>query len=341
MRRNLSANGIYLLIGTSFFIITACFLTSIFLCSEELGIRSIALLFALLFAILGILLIFLIRKKVVDFSKSINYCIDDIVSEKKEIVFDLESETLIAKLHIKLKRLYDIMQESGNQSRADKQAMQELISDISHQVKTPIANLKMYNTTMMGRQLPPEKEKEFLLIMETQIDKLDFLMQSMIKMSRLETGVIVLNIKLSSLYDTIALALGSIVIPAEKKNIEVTVSCDLSLKVPHDKKWTGEALFNILDNAVKYAGQGSKISIDVAKWEMYTKIDITDTGKGISEHHIAQIFSRFYREDEVHNIEGVGIGLYLCREIISKQGGYIKVKSEVHKGSTFSVFLLN
>lgn len=341
MRRNLSTHAMYIGTGTAFLVLTACFLTAIFLCSEEWIIRSIALLFSVLFATLGIFLIFLVRKKVVDFSKSINYCIDDIVSEKKEIVFDLESETLISKLHIKLKRLYDIMQKSGNQSRAEKQAMQELVSDISHQVKTPIANLKMYNTTMMGRKLPPEKEKEFLLIMGTQIDKLDFLMQSMIKMSRLETGVIALNIKLATVYDTIALALGSIVLPAEKKNIEVTVSCDSSLKVPHDKKWTGEALFNILDNAVKYAGQGSKISVDVAKWEMYTEIDITDTGKGIREHHIAQIFRRFYREEEVHNIEGVGIGLYLCREIISQQGGYIKVKSEVNKGSTFSVFLLN
>ena len=110
---------------------------------------------------------------------------------------------------------------------------------------------------------------------------------------------------------------------------------------PIDPKWTAEALFNILENAVKYTPAGGIIQVAVVRWEACTKIDITDTGRGIPESHQAAIFKRFYREPEVHSIEGIGIGLYLTREIISKQNGRIKVTSAVGTGTTFTIFLPN
>ena len=160
-----------------------------------------------------------------------------------------------------------------------------------------------------------------------------------IKTSRLETGIISLEKKKQPIYDTLASALGGILLNAEKKNIEVFVHCPESIEVAHDKKWTGEALFNILDNAVKYTPEGGEIRVKAEKWEMYLKIDISDNGKGIPEKHHAEIFKRFYRESEVHDIDGIGIGLYLTREIITMQGGYVKVTSGSQMGSTFSVFL--
>ena len=133
--------------------------------------------------------------------------------------------------------------------------------------------------------------------------------------------------------------MSGIVYGAEQKDIFVTVNCPEDLHLFHDSKWTAEALFNLLDNAVKYTPAGGKITVSVEQWEMYVKLNISDTGKGISERNQASIFRRFYREEEVHDKPGVGIGLYLAREIITRQGGYIKVTSEVGKGSTFSVFL--
>lgn len=141
------------------------------------------------------------------------------------------------------------------------------------------------------------------------------------------------------MFDTLAQAMSGIVYSAEKKEITVTVDCPEGLHLSHDSKWTAEALFNLLDNAVKYTPAGGKISVSVEQWEMYVKLDVTDTGKGISESNQASVFRRFYREEEVHDQPGVGIGLYLAREIITRQGGYIKVVSEIGKGSTFSVFL--
>lgn len=145
--------------------------------------------------------------------------------------------------------------------------------------------------------------------------------------------------KNSLLYNTLAQAMSGIVYGTENKEIAVTVDCPQDLNLCHDCKWTSEALFNILDNAVKYTPARGRISVSVEQWEMYVKVDIMDTGKGIFEGNQAAIFRRFYREEEVHNEPGVGIGLYLAREIITRQGGYIKVTSEVDKGSTFSVFI--
>ena len=244
------------------------------------------------------------------------------------------------KLSVVLGRLYEVMQENKNSIAKERTDLQELISDISHQVKTPIANLKMINNTLLENEVPPQKQKEFLTAQASQLDKLDFLMQAMIKTSRLETGVISLEQRQQPIYDTLAAALGGILLNAEKKKIDVQVECPEHLDARHDRKWTSEALFNILDNAVKYTPAGGQIRVSVEGWEMYVKIDIADTGIGISEQHQGTIFKRFYREDVVHDVDGIGIGLYLAREIVTLQGGYIRVASEVGKGSTFSVFLL-
>ena len=126
---------------------------------------------------------------------------------------------------------------------------------------------------------------------------------------------------------------------SEAVNFCETRDYDLIVLDVNDKKWTGEALFNILDNAVKYTPAGGTIRVSVQSRELYIKINITDSGKGIAENRQGMIFKRFYREEEVHDVEGIGIGLYLAREIITMQGGYIKVTSAVGSGSTFSVFL--
>jgi signal transduction histidine kinase len=332
---------IYAGAGAVYLILSGCFLSYLFFRSEDIGLRSAAVCFAVLAFLLGWLLLCQIRKKLSAFAEGLCARIDNMVNGGKDDMPDCEPETLAAKLDFKMKRLYQIHLQSRERLKAEKQEIQELISDISHQVKTPLSNLKMYNSTLMERSLSPEKEHEFLSLMDTQISKLDFLIQSMVKASQLEAGIIELKVKPSPIYDTVARALGGIVLPAEKKGIKVSVLCDQAVVVPHDVKWTAEALFNLLDNAVKYTDPGGRVGISVEKWKIYTKIDISDTGRGIPENRWAQIFQRFYRGEEVHDIPGVGLGLYLSREIVSKQRGYIQVKSEVAKGSTFSVFLPN
>ncbi|MDE6320552.1 MAG: HAMP domain-containing histidine kinase, partial [Lachnospiraceae bacterium] len=250
-----------------------------------------------------------------------------------------DKETLFARISHRLSRLYGIMQETRRKVDEERQELQMLVSDISHQVKTPVSNLKMVTDTLLTKPVTDRERIDFLQGIRSQTDKLDFLFQALVKTSRLETGAIRLEKRDCLLFDTLAQAMSGIVYGAEKKDITVTVDCPEDLHLSHDSKWTAEAIFNLLDNAVKYTTAGGKISVSVEQWEMYVKLNVTDTGKGISESNQASIFRRFYREEEVHDEPGVGIGLYLAREIITLQGGYIKVTSEIGKGSTFSVFL--
>lgn len=281
----------------------------------------------------------LVRRKLALFSDLFCQTLDDMLSGNTVPLQVTEEESLFYKINYRLGRLYEVMNENRRNVAKERADLQELISDISHQVKTPIANLNMINSTLIEQDVPPDKQKEFLLASSSQLDKLDFLMQAMIKTSRLETGIISLEKKIQPVYDTLASALGAIVINAEKKQIDVSINCPEHLSIPHDRKWTSEALFNILDNAVKYTPENGKITVEAECWELYLKISITDTGKGIPEEHQGAIFKRFYREDDVHDVEGIGIGLYLSREIIAMQGGYIKLISTPGIGSCFMVFL--
>ena len=325
---------VFLLLLSAFMSVLLYFLTE----------NRLALYCGLLYsvAVLGCMALFLafIRRKLALFSDALCKLLDDMMLSNQEPPQYAEEENLFYKIQHRLSRLYEVLRESKSSIAKERADLQELISDISHQVKTPIANLKMIDATLLEQTVSPEKQREFLLAMGGQLDKLDFLMQAMIKTSRLETGVIALAPKMQPLYDTLAAALGGILLNAEKKQIEVTVDCPETVSAAHDRKWTTEALFNILDNAVKYTPENGKITVTVECWELYLKISISDTGKGIPEKHQGAIFKRFYREDDVHDVEGIGIGLYLAREIITMQGGYIKLTSSPDIGSCFTVFLL-
>ena len=234
-----------------------------------------------------------------------------------------KQDDLWGKIYNRLVRLSHLYTHKNLEISEEKNKLKELVSDISHQTKTPIANIKLY-LEMMTDEKDFDRNQEYLKKMNGQVDKLDFLLQSMVKMSRLETGTIKIQKQKTPLANTLAMAISNVII-----------------ELNHDKKWTAEAIFNILDNAVKYTNDGGNIHIVVCKQELFTKISIEDTGKGIIPERQATIFTRFYREPEVHDNDGIGIGLYLAREIIMLQNGYIEVHSKIGKGSTFMIYLPN
>ena len=285
------------------------------------------------------LLTLFFAKRLSRFTNDLCQTMDSMISGGQEPARAEDRETIFARISYRLSRLYNILQENRRRVDEERRELQTLVSDISHQVKTPVANLKMVTDTLLAKPVTEQERRDFLQGIRSQTDKLEFLVQSMGKTSRLETGAITLEKKDGPLLDTLAQAMSGIVYGAEQKGISVEVQCPDNLRVSHDSKWTAEALFNLLDNAVKYTPAGGKISVSVEQWEMYVKLDVADTGRGIPESRQAAIFRRFYREEEVHDQPGVGIGLYLAREIVTRQGGYIKVDSEVGRGSTFSVFL--
>lgn len=276
--------------------------------------------------------------KIQRFSRNLSDLLDDMIDEKS-VDFLVYKDTLDSKLQNKLKRLSEIMKDKSDQWLEEKNGIQTLISDISHQVKTPIANIKMYHEILAERNMSEEDQREFMELSNQQVEKLDFLIQSMIKISRLENGVVNLLPEEYPVSETLAKAMSGIILKAEQKGIHITVNCDDNLIALHDVRWTAEALFNILDNAVKYTKENGLIQVHVQKLECYIEICIKDNGIGMTEEEQALVFQRFYRSPRIHNQEGVGIGLYLAREIIHKENGFIRIKSELDKGSEIYVYL--
>ena len=337
--RRISVKAMFLLVEAG---AAVSMLVLTFLLSAMTGQRWVLLAGVLLTACALVwlfLLTLFFAKRLSQFTSGLCQTMDSMITGGQEPARAEDRETIFARISYRLSRLYGILQENRRKVDEERRELQTLVSDISHQVKTPVANLKMVTDTLLAKPVTEQERRDFLQGIRSQTDKLEFLVQSMGKASRLETGAVTLEKKDVPLLDTLAQAMSGIVYGAEQKGISVEVQCPEDLRVSHDSKWTAEALFNLLDNAVKYTPAGGKISVSVEQWEMYVKLDVADTGKGIPESRQPAIFRRFYREEEVHDQPGVGIGLYLAREIISRQGGYIKVTSEVGRGSTFSVFL--
>lgn len=282
-----------------------------------------------------------LRKRVSEFSDELCLTLDALIAGREPENYKPYEDSLTSRVEGKLIQYYDIMQDGREQSQQDKDAVQSIVSDISHQVKTPIANVKMFTDILKEHNLTEEKKTEFLQLLDEQIHKLDFLMQSLVKMSRLETGIVTLNVGKERIYDTIAKSVDGVWLKAEQKDIQIEVECDSSIMVMHDPKWTVEALTNILDNGVKYTPNGGSVTITVRPWQFYTRIDIADTGVGMEEEEYHQVFKRFYRGQKTAAQEGVGLGLYLSQAIITKQKGYISIKSKPDEGTVFSIHLLS
>ena len=256
---------------------------------------------------------------------------------------DSFDETRLSRLETKLEEYLSSASISAQNVKNEKDKLKELISDISHQTKTPIANLVLYGELLEGSELTEEQKSNVNAIL-AQTEKLRFLIDSLVKLSRLESGIIQLEQKNTEVYPILQNVVEQIRERASSKGLElILIETDVAANI--DSKWTQEAIFNIADNAVKYTDKGS-ITIRAAEFDMFVRVDISDTGKGIPEDDQPKIFGRFYRGSSTKTEEGVGIGLHLAREIISGQGGYIKVKStpaqnaaSKHPGSTFSIFL--
>ena len=281
-----------------------------------------------------------LKNDIYDFTEKLENSLNELLNSRNLNKTICEQDDLWGMVYEKLCRISDMYTHKNQELFKEKENLKELVSDISHQTKTPLANIKLYQE-MLFDKVNKSESTEHLIKMSKQVDKLDFLLQNMIKMSRLETGTIKIQKSKQFIAETLALAIGAVVPKADKKNIQIHVTYDETLQLEHDKKWTAEAIFNILDNAVKYTSVNGSINIVVNKETIFTKISITDTGKGIPLERQGMIFNRFYREPDVHNTEGVGIGLYLAREIICMQKGYIEVESESGKGSTFHLYFPN
>ena len=222
----------------------------------------------------------------------------------------------------------------------DRDRIKSLISDISHQIRTPLSNIMLYTGLLQEKKLDGQSRMLADQI-QGQAEKLDFFMKELIRSSYMETDMIVVSPRTAPVGELVDRACQAVEAEALKKGILIRQPETDRIICKFDMKWTLEAVRNILENALKYSPEGSEVEIEIAPNEAFTCISIQDEGIGIREEEQGLVFERFYRSRDVKKEPGMGIGLYLAREIISRQGGYIEARSEYAKGTCFCIYLPN
>ncbi len=297
------------------------------------GFSDVLILFALL-----LLLDFLHNRYNDDLLEQITLLIEALVEQQERQIFSEAEDTLTARLQHQLLKLRNILTAQNQMLAQEKEQIKTLISDISHQIKTPIAAANTFAELLSDGELSAEERTEYITTLQMSLGKLTFLTNSLIKMSRLESGIISLKPEKNSLNEIVLQAVKTVYAKAKEKGILITFECDQAFEAVLDFNWTAEAISNVIDNAVKYTPQGGFVRLQITEYPSFLRLDISDSGVGIPEEEQAKIFGRFYRGKQSVGTDGVGIGLYLTREIINKQNGYMKVSSD-ENGSTFSMFL--
>jgi len=272
---------------------------------------------------------------------SVDKVLDRVLAKDSTLLSGTTAEERLSKLTYKAHRIVEMCVLDVAQTNEEKETIQGFIADMSHQMKTPLAGIAMYADLLQEGNISPEEQQEFLSRIKFGTEKLQWIMDGLIKMSRLEAGAIQLAPVRTRIKQTISDAVAGISAAATKKDIRISIADFEDVQLYHDTKWTQEAIVNVLENAVKYTKAGGEIDIAVESLPLYTKIMITDNGIGINKDDWHLIFKRFYRGQNVKDNEGAGLGLYLASLIMQKQGGYIMVDSVPGKFTTFSLFLKN
>lgn len=297
------------------------------------------LVYFVILIVLVLLMMSIFIKYVFNRLLKVNKDIENIINNKYIIEADFKEEGVFNRIYSDLNKLSKSLSLKINDLNKEKESIKELVTDISHQLKTPLSSLKLYNTLLIEEELDEEDRMEFLKTNEMSINKLHNLINSLINISRLEVSMINIKKENKSIKQTLNKAINSIKAKASQKSINIILEDFIDKEIPHDSKWTEESIFNVLDNGVKYTKENGEIKVSISDTINFVRIDIEDNGIGIDKSEFNNIFKRFYRNEEVGDIEGSGVGLYLSRKILEQQGGNIIVSSKKGQGSKFSLFL--
>lgn len=266
--------------------------------------------------------------------------LDEMLSSAIDGTFEEKryDETELSRLENRWKQYFASSKQSLEKTRAERENIKSLVSDISHQTKTPLSNILLY-AELLEEKAKDNEEKALAEQIYVQAEKLEFLIQSLVKISRLESGILEVVPDRQDLIPLVEDSVNLYQAKAAEKNITLAFQTGEGISASYDRKWTLEALNNVVDNAVKYSPEGSLVEIRIRRFEFYACIEVADEGPGIPEEERAGIFGRFCRGKQVQQEEGVGLGLYLTREILERENGYIKVSARQEGGSCFSLYL--
>ena len=289
----------------------------------------------LIIIVFSILIIYI--NKIYNKIRKLSIYTNDILNNKYNMDIREYSEGDISNLKNDLYKMTIKLKEQNELSLKDKIYLQDTLSDISHQLKTPLTSMYVINELLYDDKLDKSLKKELLNKSKRGLERIEWLITSLLKMSRLDSGSEKLIFEEVKLINIINKTIEPIKIPLELKNIKLSISCSNDIKVNVDVNWTTEALINILKNAMEHTLENGNINIVCSDNPLYTMISISDDGCGISKKDLPHIFERFYKG--MSNKESIGIGLNMSKKIIESENGNISVKSKENEGTTFIIKL--
>ena len=266
--------------------------------------KILAAIGALACGVVVFVVIRLLQKADDDFISEVVAAMSDLLDNLSEL-----KRQQVSRLQSKVDKIIDALKLQNSRERLEHENIKGLVSDLSHQLKTPISNLRMYTDFLKNPDISDDERTQYLQVLELAVDRLSFLSESMIKVSRLESGLINLDVKSQSINDTVLQAVKDVYVSA--KNAGITIRYDEQVKcdIQHDRRWTAEACFNLLDNAIKYGKTGSEIVLSVRKLGLTVEISVTDENEPIGEDERTHICERVYRGRNSGDKDGVGRGL--------------------------------
>lgn len=270
--------------------------------------------------------------------QKISFLIEELTAGREERIFPVAEDTILSKLQVQLMKLYEILHSYEEREQRLRKQISENIGDLVHQINTPITNIQMYTQFLEDKGLTEEERTDFIRRIRNQAEKLVWLGEGFSKVSRLETGIIQLKVKRQKLFPVLLQAVNQVLLKAEEKEMNIIISGEKESYADIDGKWTTEAIYNILDNAVKYGNRNTEIEVRLKDMVSFVCICVKNEGIAIKEEEFNLIFSRFYRGKAAAFREGVGLGLYLAREILTGQKGYIKVSRDKEEKTVFELY---
>lgn len=289
--------------------------------------------------IVGLIIYILIQKRRQD--KKIQELIDYLMKVQDYAELPGMNEITEGRMGILQSEIYKvvtILKEEYSSEHKQKKYMSDMMSDISHQFKTPLTAISLMTELLMNPEVTEEQRLEYASKIDSQVGKMTWLIKNLLTLSQLEAGVLEMKSDKISLPNMMSEIEESLEVMAETSEVELNVQTPEGLELRGDKHWLREALTNIIKNSIEHTASGGYVRVDSSDNNIFTCIKISDNGKGIAKEHLPHIFERFYKADNTSK-NSVGIGLAMAKQIINQHAGTIEVESEVNEGTTFTIKL--
>ena len=270
--------------------------------------------------------------------EALSEALEKLINGEAPGIEGISQDTLPSKVRSQILRLGEIMKAKDQALGKEKEEIRGLIADTAHQLRTPLANMESYLELLETMDWEEKERENYLLALRESQEKIRFLTEGLIKMARLESRIIQIRKEARDLQETLLESILQVKKEAEEKHIEIRLEMAEGEQAPHDRQWLGEAVYNLLDNSVKYSEEYGQILMTVVRNEMFTEIRVCDWGRGIEEGEENLVFGRFYRGKNVSGEKGFGLGLYLAREIVHQHGGFLRLKRQ-EPGLSVSIYL--